>query len=73
MYKVNIDAIVFKEQRCYGIGVVIRNDKGQMMGALCKKITLPWGALEAKAKAAETDIMLAWDLGLKDIVVEGDS
>ena len=49
MYKVNVDAVVFKEQRCYGIGVVIRNDKGQMMGALCKKIPLPWEALEAEA------------------------
>lgn len=52
--------------------MVIRNDKGQMMGALCKKIVFPWGALEAEAKAAETSIMLAWDLGLRDIVVEGD-
>ena len=28
IYKANIDAAVFKEQRCCGIGVVIRNDKG---------------------------------------------
>lgn len=73
MYKVNVDAAVFKEQRCCGIGVVIRNDKGQMMGALCKKIFLPWGALEVEAKAAKTSILLAWDLGLKDIMVERDS
>ena len=72
MYKVNIDAVVFKEQRCCGIGVIIRNEKGQMMGALCKKVAAPWGSLEAEAKAAETGILLAWDLGLKDIVVEGD-
>ena len=53
--------------------MVIRNDKGQMMGALCKKVAAPWGALEAKAKATEAGILLAWDLGLKDIVMEGDS
>ena len=41
MYKVNVDAAVFKKQRCCGIGTVIRNDKGQMMGALCKKIVFP--------------------------------
>ncbi|XP_050259013.1 uncharacterized protein LOC126704013 [Quercus robur] len=72
-YKVNVDAVVFKEQRCCGLGVVIRNDKGQMMGALCKKVAAPWGALEAEAKAAETCILLAWDLGLRDIMVERDS
>ncbi|XP_023898674.2 uncharacterized protein LOC112010558 [Quercus suber] len=73
MYKVNVDAAVFKKQRCCGIGVVIRNDKGQMMGALSKQISLLWGALEAEAKVTETGIMLAWDLGLKDIVMERDS
>ena len=43
------------------------------MGALCKKINLPWGALEAEAKAAEIGILFPWDLGLKEVVVEGDS
>ena len=47
MYKVNVDVAVFKEQRCCGIGVVIRNEKEQMIGALCKKVAVPWGALEA--------------------------
>ena len=34
-----------------GIGVVVRNDKGQIMGALSKKLLSPLGALAAKAKA----------------------
>ena len=43
------------------------------MGALCKQAFFPLGALEAEAKAAEAGILLAWDLGLKNIVVEGDA
>uniref|UniRef100_A0A7N2MUC6 RNase H type-1 domain-containing protein n=1 Tax=Quercus lobata TaxID=97700 RepID=A0A7N2MUC6_QUELO len=43
------------------------------MGALCKKVEFPLGPIEAEAKAMEAGIYLAWDLGLKEIVVEGDS
>ena len=53
--------------------MVIRNHKGQIMGAMCKQVVFPLQALEEKAKAAEAGILLAWDLGLKNIVVEGDA
>ena len=51
--KVNIDVAVFKEQGCCGIGVVIRNDKRQRMGAMCKKVDFPLEDLEVEAKVAE--------------------
>ena len=44
-----------------------------MMGAMCKKVEFLLGALKVEAKATKASIYLAWDLGLKDIVVEGDS
>ena len=72
-YKVNVEAAIFKEQGTCGIGVVIKKNKGQIMGAMSKKVEFPLQALEAKAKAAEASILLTWDLGLKDIIVEGDA
>ena len=72
-YKVNIDAVVFKEQGYCRIRVVIKIDQRQLMGAKWKKVDFPLGVLVAEAKVAKAGILLAWDMGLKDIVVEGDS
>ena len=72
-YKVNVDGAVFKEQGSIGVGVVIRNAQGEVMGVMSKKISRLLGAIKARAKAMEVGILFAWDLGLKDIVAEGDS
>ena len=65
-FKVNTDGAIFEELGCCGIGVVIRNERGQLMGAMSKKIELPLDVLEE-------GMLLAWDLGLKEITLESDS
>ena len=72
-YKVNTDGAVFREAGCCGIGVVVRNEKGQIMGALCRGMELPLGALEVEAKAVEEGVQFARDLSLGKIVIESDS
>nr|XP_023880428.1 DEAD-box ATP-dependent RNA helicase 28-like [Quercus suber] len=55
------------------MGVVIRDDAGRIMAAMGKHFHVPLGPLEVQAKAFEVGLQLAWDLGLQNVVLEGDS
>ena len=72
-HKTNVDGATFTEINYCGIGVIIKNERGQVMGAMSKNLPLPLGVMEAEAKAAKEGITLARDLGLGKVIVEGDA
>ncbi|KAL0011468.1 hypothetical protein SO802_006576 [Lithocarpus litseifolius] len=47
--------------------------KGRVVAAMSKKLELPLGPLEVEAKAMETAATFATDIGLQDVIFEGDS
>ncbi|XP_065623642.1 uncharacterized protein LOC136064997 [Quercus suber] len=72
-YKVNFNGALFSEANTAGIGVVIRNEEGQVMVSLSQKTTLPFTAIEVEAMAARRALELALETGFQQIILEGDS
>ena len=72
-YKINVDGAVFKAQKAAGVGVLIRDCRGQVIAALSKKINAPLGPLESEAKAVEARVQFAREIGIHDFIIEGDS
>lgn len=65
--------MVFTEVGQCVLGVVIHNDSRQLMGVLSKILPYLLGAMEAEAKAIECGITFTWELGLRQVIVKGDS
>ena len=47
-----------------GVGILIRDATGQLIGAYSKKIDAPLGAIEAEAKAVELGLQFAKDMSI---------
>ena len=56
-----------------GVGVVVCDHEGSVLAALSKRMPLPLGPLEAKAKAMHEAISFAKDIGLQDVIFETNS
>ncbi|XP_075633540.1 uncharacterized protein LOC142606004 [Castanea sativa] len=72
-YKINVDGAVFASQKFMGIGVLIRDLEGRLVGACSKKIQAPLGLVEVEAKAVEFGLLFAKDMMIRDFILEGDS
>ena len=73
VYKINFDGALFEEQACAGLGVVIRDSAGLIIGALSQKIRYPGSVDMVEALAASRAVVFAKELCLQSMVVEGDS
>uniref|UniRef100_A0A2N9F204 Reverse transcriptase domain-containing protein n=1 Tax=Fagus sylvatica TaxID=28930 RepID=A0A2N9F204_FAGSY len=69
-YKVNYDGAIFRDMNEAGLGVIIRNARGAVMGPMCQRVPFPHSIEAVEARCA---IQFAKDLGLQEIDLEGDS
>ena len=71
--KVNLDGAIFPEENKSGVGVVDRDDKGLVLGSCTKHLAQPYSAVEVEAMAAATALEFASKLGVRRVILEGDS
>ncbi|XP_030963999.1 uncharacterized protein LOC115985177 [Quercus lobata] len=73
IYKVNVDVVVFAEINASGIGVVVRNKRGEVMVSLVAKGPLMQDSEEAEVLACQKVLEFVVDASFTDLLLEGDN
>ncbi|XP_075673362.1 uncharacterized protein LOC142642791 [Castanea sativa] len=72
-FKVNFDAAVFRALHRAGIGVIVCDWNGAVLGALSSSIPLAQSVADVEALACLKAVSFAQEIGLTRVVFEGDS
>ena len=72
VFKIKVDGAIFTDKKAVGVGVIIREEKGRLKAAMCKKLLVPLGAVEAEAMAYEQGLKFTRDIGIHNFIIEGD-
>ncbi|KAK9999099.1 hypothetical protein SO802_018702 [Lithocarpus litseifolius] len=73
IFKANFDVAVFKSEKLAGLGVVIRDWRGEAISALTMSVLLAQTVVELEALACRRAVQFAKEIGLTQVIFEGDS
>ncbi|XP_065620451.1 serine/threonine protein phosphatase 2A 55 kDa regulatory subunit B alpha isoform-like [Quercus suber] len=68
-----VQEATFRSTNTAGIGVIVRDCAGEVIGALSLPIPMPQSVAAAEALACRRAVMFAAEIGLTRVVIEGDS
>ena len=71
-FKANFDAALFKHNDIAGLGVIIRDINGAVIGALSMRVPLPHSMVVVEALACRRAVQFAAEIGLHEVTFEGD-
>ena len=71
--KVNVDGATFANGNAVGFGAIIRDWKGRFVAALVKRSLGEAKALRAEVLAVRESLLLAQNLGIRILILEGDA
>ena len=72
-YKLNFDAAIYTDLGCSGVGAIIRNERGEVMATLSTKESFAQDSEEAETLACRNALEFAIDVGISDLIIEGDN
>ena len=72
-YKVNFDGAIFKELGAAGLGMVIRDFEGLVIGALAERIPQPCSVATVEALACRRAVLFVKEMSIFEATVEGDA
>ncbi|XP_065634433.1 uncharacterized protein LOC136069632 [Quercus suber] len=73
IYKINFDTAVSRASNLAGLGVIARDSRGDPIGALTMLVPFRQSVAELEALACLRAVQFALEIGLTQVVVEGDS
>ena len=71
--KANFDGAIFEDISAAGIGVAVWNEHGEVVAAMAEKVPVPDSVFTLEALAARRAVLFVQELGLHNVVFEGDS
>ncbi|XP_075663127.1 uncharacterized protein LOC142632642 [Castanea sativa] len=73
LVKINFDGAVFSRENISGIGVVVRDENGLVLGSCTKRLSQAYSVMETEAMEAATALVFASELGVRQAILKGDS
>jgi len=65
LVKINFDGALFSKENKLGIGVVIRDENGLVLGSCTKRLSQAYSAMEIEAMAAATALVFSSEMGMR--------
>ena len=72
MYKLNFDAAIFSDLKCFGFGAIIRNSTGEVMVGMSAKGPHVCNSEEAEVFACWKALEFSMEAGFSELVIKGD-
>ena len=73
LVKINCDGPRFAKENRVGIGVVIHNSEGMVLGSQSKQLSQAFSPLQIEAMAVKIALQFATDLGVQHAILKTDS